>query len=96
LLNLVVTNLEPRQFLTNPLRASMLTSKDVNDSLEEWAGSLNHPESWWGVFRVKGIADKNILFKELGNATERFSIDSFRKDEGNSLLNIWLAFLELH
>lgn len=74
----------------------MLASKDVTDNLDEWASSLGHPESWWSVFRAQYITDKNILFKELGNATERFSIDSFRKDESNSLLCIWLAFLELH
>lgn len=79
----------------------MLSSTDMKKTdMEElgemngWQEALTHPESWWSAFQARSFADREILFKELSMATERFPIDSFRSCE--ALLNIWLAFLELH
>lgn len=61
---------------------------------EGWQDYLNHPESWWSAFQAQSLTDREVMFKELSQATERFQIDSFRSCE--ALLNIWLAFLEIH
>ena len=77
--------------------ASSVSNRTDSEEIKDvggWQVSLNHPESWWSAFQAQSLTEREVMFKELSQATERFQIDSFRSCE--ALLNIWLAFLELH